>query len=223
MNNKNNLIELNNLTNFQNNILLAIDGVVGVGKSTLMNKFKEYKGYKAFPEPVVNNPVLSKFYSDRKRWSFPLQIFFLNKRFEHIKNTAKYNKVVLDRSIYCDIIFAKMLRDSGDMTKEEYDIYYELLHNMLEHAKKPTLTIYLEVSVDEAIRRIKKRGRDYELIVEREYWERLNRYYRDFFKNYTYSPVLKINVDNFDFENNPEDLNYILNLIDKKLNELKVA
>lgn len=199
--------------------MIVIDGVVGVGKSTLMNILAE-RGFIAYEEPVFDNPILEKFYYDRNRYSFPLQVFFLNKRFKHVKEAGTLENSVMDRSIYGDAIFAKMLCEKGEMTRCEFDLYKELLENMLEHVKAPKLMIYLEISVDEAIKRIQKRGRGYEQVVEREYWENLNKEYREYFENYTISPVLKINVDNLDFENVEEDREYVLGLIDKKLSEL---
>jgi deoxyadenosine/deoxycytidine kinase len=199
--------------------MLVIDGVVGVGKTTLMKILHE-GGYKPFEEPVYDNPILEKFYYDRTRYSFPLQIFFLNKRFKHIKEASMVHNAVMDRSIYGDVIFAKMLQESGEMSPEEFDLYLELFQNMIEHCMPPKLMVYLEISVDEAARRIQKRGRDYEKIVERGYWESLNSNYRHYFDSYSISPILKINVDNLDFENNPEDRKYILGLIDDKLKEL---
>ncbi|MNP64040.1 Deoxyguanosine kinase [compost metagenome] len=94
---------------------------------------------------------------------------------------------------------------------------------MIEHCQAPKLMVYLEISVDEAIQRISKRGRDYEQIVERAYWERLNSYYREYFNQYTSSPVLTINVDGLDFENNPADRQYVLSLIDAQLSELNIV
>lgn len=199
--------------------MIVIEGVVGVGKSSLMNVLSE-EGYEAFEEPVVDNPVLDKFYYDRSRYSFPLQVFFLNKRFEHIKKAAHVEHAVMDRSIYGDAIFARMLNLSNEMSDEEFAIYAELLENMLEHVHVPKLMVYLEVSVDVAMSRIQKRGRDYEQVVERNYWEKLNREYSTYFNAYNLSPVLKINVDNIDFENNPEDKAYVLNLINEKLNQI---
>ncbi|HHX52256.1 MAG TPA: deoxynucleoside kinase [Erysipelothrix sp.] len=201
--------------------MIVIEGVVGVGKSSLMRHIQKL-GYETFEEPVFDNPILEKFYYDRKRYSFPLQIFFLNKRFKHIKEASKIEKAVLDRSIYGDAIFAKLLHLNGEMEDEEYSTYEELLENMLEHVVPPKLMIYLEVSVDEAIRRIRKRGLDFEQIVEREYWQNLNDQYSSFFNQYSISPILKINVDNLDFEKRPEDLTYVLDLISKKLEELGV-
>jgi deoxyadenosine/deoxycytidine kinase len=202
--------------------MITIDGVVGVGKTTLLEILTKEKGYIPFVEPVVNNPILDKFYHDRERYSFPLQVFFLNERFKHIKSASLQEKAVLDRSIYGDLIFAKMLKDSGEMSEVEFEIYLDLFHNMLQHCKAPALMVYLEISPEVAIKRIEKRGRDYEQsdVVEADYWIRLNQEYRDYFSQYTFSPVLKINVDHLDFENNPEDRLYVLKLIDDKLKEI---
>lgn len=200
--------------------MIVIEGVVGVGKSSLMNILSE-SDYIAFEEPVVDNPVLDKFYYDRARYSFPLQVFFLNKRFEHIKKAALVSKAVMDRSIYGDAIFARMLNLADEMSDEEFAIYTELLENMLHHVQVPKLMVYLEISVDVAMQRIQKRGRDYEQVVEREYWEKLNKEYTTYFDGYDLSPVIKINVDNLDFENNPEDRKTVLNLIQNKILEIE--
>nr|WP_315672202.1 deoxynucleoside kinase [Clostridium sp. 19966] len=199
---------------------VVIDGVVGVGKSTLMKILSEI-GYTEFAEPVVDNPILEKFYYDRARYAFSLQIFFLNKRFKYIKEASSMGNAVMDRSIYGDCIFAKMLCDGGDMSKDEFELYRELLENMLEHVEPPKLMIYLETSVDAAMAKIKKRGRNYEQVVERAYWETLNKEYEAYFEAYNISPILKINVDALDFENNTEDRKYVLKLIEHKLSEIE--
>ncbi|UOQ84818.1 deoxynucleoside kinase [Gracilibacillus salinarum] len=203
--------------------MITIDGVVGVGKSTLMDIVVNEFGYTPFEEPVVNNPILDKFYYDRERYSFPLQVFFLNERFRHIKNASQLNKAVLDRSIYGDVIFAKMLKDSGDMSEEEFNIYKDLFGNMIEHCQPPALMIYLEASTDEAVRRITKRGRQYELDTEIAYWERLNKEYRHYFDEYNISSVLKINVDDLDFENNLDDRETVVELIRQELVKLELV
>lgn len=200
--------------------MIVVDGVVGVGKTTLMNILVEEFGYTAFLEPVVDNPILDKFYYDRKRYSFPLQIFFLNNRFRSIKEASLIDKAVLDRSIYGDLIFAKLLVENNEMDEEEYNIYTDLFENMVEHLCPPKLMIYLETSVDEAIKKINKRGRDYEMVVEKDYWLRLNEQYTEYFKDYNISPLLKINVDSLDFENNPKDREYVLGLIKDALNKI---
>lgn len=199
--------------------MIVVEGVVGVGKSSLMRILGEM-GYTQFEEPVVENPILDKFYYDRSRYSFPLQVFFLNKRFEHIKKAREVTNAVMDRSIYGDAIFARLLHLNDEMSDEEFGIYVELLENMLEHVARPRLMVYLEVSVDEAIRRIENRGRDYEQVVERDYWEKLNREYREYFGNYDLSPMITINVDNIDFEKNPEDRAFVLNKIQEALDTI---
>lgn len=200
--------------------MIVIDGVVGVGKTTLMNIMEE-RGYKCFEEPVVDNPILEKFYYNRERYSFSLQIFFLNKRFKNIKEASKVKNAVMDRSIYGDVIFAKMLNDAGEMCNEEFDLYSELFENMIEHCKAPKLLVYLETSVDAALDKINRRGREYEKIVERDYWEKLNSNYRAYFEQYNISPILKINVDGLDFENNQRDKDYVLGLIDEALEKIE--
>jgi deoxyadenosine/deoxycytidine kinase len=202
--------------------MIVIDGVVGVGKSTLMEILTKEMGLVAYEEPVVNNPILDKFYYNRERYSFPLQIFFLNERFRNIKMASQQPNAVLDRSIYGDLIFAKMLKDNGEMSIEEFNIYLNLFHNMIEHCKAPKLMIYLEISPEEAMKRIAKRGRSYEQVVEKEYWIKLNKNYQEYFAQYQFSPVLTINVDHLDFETNQADRQYVLSLIDKKLKSLEI-
>jgi len=197
--------------------VIVIDGVVGVGKTTLANILVKERGLVLFEEPVTTNPILDKFYADRKRYAFPLQVFFLNERFKHIQRAARMKNAVLDRSIYGDCIFAKMLYEGGEMTGEEFAIYQELFKNMIQFCEPPKLMIYLEVSPEEAVKRITKRGRDYELDTEMDYWIRLNREYRTYFEEYNASPVLKINVEHLDFENDPEHQKYVLELIDRNL------
>jgi len=180
---------------------INLAGVVGVGKSSLSECLGE-EGYTIFKEPVFENPLLDKFYYNKKRYAFPLQIFFLNKRFELIKEAGRLNNTVLDRSILEDTIFAKMLCDSGDMEKEEFKIYMELFKNMLEHVTPPDLMVYLRVSPKEAIRRINKRGREFEVQNEETYWHHLNDQYNSYFQNYNWSPLLILDVDEIDFVNN---------------------
>lgn len=201
---------------------IVIDGVVGAGKSTLTEILKDELSYTPYYEPVEDNPILDKFYYDRARYSFPLQVFFLNKRFKMVKEASETNSL-LDRSIYGDMIFAKMLRDSGEMSEEEYQLYKDLACNMFEHIQPPRLMIYLKNSVDCAIKKIANRGRDYEQIVEREYWEKLNKEYEDYFSQYDLSPLLVIDIEHLDFANNLEDRKIVVNMIKDKLNDLNLS
>lgn len=200
--------------------MITIEGVVGVGKTTLMEILVN-EGYNPIKEPVIDNPILDRFYHNRKRYSFPLQIFFLNKRFEQIHKVNPEMKNVMDRSIYGDAIFAKLLNENNELSDIEYEIFEELFDNLVKYIEKPKLLIYLETSTDHAMLRINQRGRGYEQAVERDYWEKLNNSYQEFFNNYSMSPVLKINVENLDFKNNSKDKEYVLSLINNKLKELE--
>lgn len=200
--------------------VICIDGVVGVGKSTLGELITQEFGIEFFREPVIDNPLLDKFYYDKKRYSFPLQIFFLNKRFQMIGEAIKLNNCLMDRSIYGDIIFSKMLCVDGEMTQEEYDIYEELLETMLKLVKKPKLMIYLKSSVDSAIGKIKERGRSYELEVPRAYWESLNKHYEAYFGAYNLSDILVFDMDKLDPRDKVEDREFIFGEIRKKLEQI---
>lgn len=193
--------------------MIYIDGVVGVGKSTLAKIISDEFGKTLYKEPVYDNPILEKFYHDKKKYSFPLQVFLLNKRLEMVKLADKNGGGVFDRAIYCDRVFADILYRDGDLIEDEYNLYIELSKNMFESLPVPKLLIYLETSVDNAIKKIEKRGREFELEMDRDYWEKLNNHYSEYFKDYSESKVIKVNVDNRDFLNNPEDRKYIIDLV----------
>lgn len=196
------------------NETIVIDAVVGAGKTSYMEMLSEEMKIPCFQEPVQENPLLDKFYYDRKRYAFPLQIYFLNRRFEMLKQASEAGEPrLMDRSIYGDMIFAKMLYEEGDMGKDEFILYRDLLTNMLDHVEAPKLMIYLKIDTDSAIERIKKRGRDYEQIVERDYWENLNKEYEDYFSNYNLSPLLVIDAAKYDIVGNLKDREKVLQII----------
>lgn len=203
------------------NETIVIDAVVGAGKTVYMEMLSEELKLPCFREPVQDNPILGKFYHDRKRYSFPLQIFFLNRRFEMLKQASELGKpVLMDRSIYGDMIFAKLLYEEGNMDKDEYILYRDLLKNMLDHVEAPKLMIYLKIDTDSAIKRIVKRGREYELIVEREYWETLNKEYESYFSEYNLSPLLVIDAAKYDITENPREKKEVLDIIRRKIAEV---
>ncbi len=203
------------------NETIVIDAVVGAGKTVYMEMLSEEMKIPCFQEPVQDNPILDKFYHDRKRYSFPLQIFFLNRRFQMLKQASALGKpTLMDRSIYGDMIFAKLLYEEGNMDKDEYLLYRDLLTNMLDHVDAPKLMIYLKIDTDSAIERIRKRGRDYEQIVERAYWENLNREYESYFQEYNLSPLLVIDAAKYDIMENPNDKKEVIKIIKQKIVEI---
>lgn len=201
--------------------MIIVEGTVGVGKSSLMEILSEEFGLTVFPEPVVNNPLLPLFYENMKQYGFALQVFFLNNRFRMIKEGQKLEGAIMDRSIYGDVIFAKMLHDQGNMSKAEIDCYLDLFANMMEHLPTPELVIYLRTDTESAIEKIKKRGRECEQNTDNQYWEDLNKEYDEYFSSYSISPSLVIDVSNIDYVNNKEDRDYIVKLIRDKLIEIR--
>ncbi len=197
---------------------INIAGVVGVGKSSLCSVLEQYS-FKIFKEPVVNNSLLAKFYADKKRYSLASQLFFLNKRFEMYKNCNSFHKSIIDRSLPEDGIFAKMLYETEQLDASEYEIYQEIFNNYLSNIQAPDLMIYLKIKPENAIQRIQKRGRSYELSQDPTYWYNLNNHYQAFFQNYSWSKLLTIQVDTLDFVSNPHDTNLILNIIQKALQQ----
>jgi deoxyadenosine/deoxycytidine kinase len=202
---------------------IVIEGSVGVGKSTLGRFLSEYTKIPLYEELVNNDTtiLLDKFYADQKRWSFALQIHFLNERFKMIKNINKSSTGILDRSIYGDNIFAQLLNEDGNMTNEEYNTYHTLLYNMLEHVQPPHLLVYLKSSTDVAVKRLNERNRGIESTVPFGYWDRLNNKYDSWYDNYNFSEKMCIEVDNFDVYNDSQR-EAVLNLIISKAKEIKM-
>ncbi len=210
-------------------MMIVLSGTIGAGKSTLATILSKHLGTEAFYEQVDDNPVLPLFYKDPKQYAFLLQIYFLNKRFESIKQALADDNNVLDRSIYEDALFFHMNADMGRATQQEVKVYDELLANMMQElpyaaAKKaPDLLIHIDISYDTMIKRIEKRGRDYEQPEQDpslvEYYHNLLSRYDDWYDQYDYSPKMKINGDQLDYVENEDDLKIVLNQIDTKLSE----
>jgi deoxyadenosine/deoxycytidine kinase len=201
--------------------VICIDGVVGAGKTTLGEIIANELGLHFFKEPVDNNPLLERFYHDQKRYSFPMQIYFLNKRFKMLKEAESLDGCIMDRSIYGDVIFARLLYIEGKMSKEEFELYEELLHNMLEHVKRPRLMVYLDITPAQAIERIRTRGRDYEQIVPHDYWNLLNEQYNLYFNQYNFSEMLVLDVNELDFREKGHAQDSVIEAIRSKLGVLE--
>lgn len=210
-------------------MLIVLAGTIGAGKSSLAAALGEHLGTEVFYEAVDNNPVLDLYYQDPKKYAFLLQIFFLNKRFKSIKEAYKADNNILDRSIFEDELFLTLNYKNGNVTKTELEIYQELLGNMLEELegmpkKRPDLLIYIDVSFDKMLERIEKRGRSFEQVDDNpgleDYYAQVHGEYPDWYENYQVSPKMKIDGNQLDFVQNPEDLKTVLEMVENKLKEL---
>jgi deoxyadenosine/deoxycytidine kinase len=182
-------------------IFVAIAGNIGTGKTTLTRLLSERFGWKAHFEAVTDNPYLADFYKDMARWSFPLQIFFLNNRFSAHQNVTKgADSAIQDRSIYEDAnIFARNLYETGQMEERDYRNYLELYKVMTQFLTPPDLVIYMKKSLPRLKERISMRGRDYEKAIPDSYLSSLNRYYDEWMAEYSLGKKLIIESDDLDF------------------------
>ncbi len=198
---------------------VSVAGNIGSGKSSLTRMLaKEFKWVPYF-ESVQNNPYLSDFYVDMKRWSFQLQVYFLSHRFNaHKKIIASKKSVIQDRSIYEDVeIFARNLYLMGRMEKRDYMNYRALFYEMTSYLKPPDLVVYLKADIKTLMKQIHLRGREFERSIEKTYLERLNRSYSSWIGKYDLGKVLVIESDEIDFVNNPEHFDMIISRIKKEL------
>ncbi|MDO4735420.1 MAG: deoxynucleoside kinase [Bacteroidia bacterium] len=201
---------------------IAVAGNIGSGKTTLTRLLSKSFGWQAQYEEVDFNPYLSDFYTDMQRWSFNLQIYFLNTRFKGIVDiqNSKEN-VIQDRTIYEDAqIFAANLHSMGLMSTRDFENYKSLFSLMISLVKPPDLLIYLKSSIPNLVSQIQKRGRDYESSIRIDYLQGLNERYEQWIESYTDGKKLIINVDELKFEDNPKDLSTIIDMINGELNGL---
>jgi deoxyadenosine/deoxycytidine kinase len=201
---------------------IAIAGNIGSGKTTLTRLLSKHYKWEAHFEDVDENPYLNDFYNDMQRWSFNLQIYFLNSRFTQILDIRKSGKtVVQDRTIYEDAhIFAPNLHAMGLMSSRDFDNYYSLFKLMSSLVQPPELLIYLRASVPTLVNQIQKRGRDYENTIRLDYLKRLNERYEAWIGKYNLGKLLVIDVDHLNFGEKNADLSSIINKIDAEIHGL---
>ncbi len=205
-------------------LFVAVAGNIGAGKSSLARMLGARFQWKPYYESVDDNPYLSDFYADMSRWSFHLQIYFLANRFKCHKQIVESNEsVIQDRSIYEDAeIFARNLYDIGKMSERDYTNYVSLFHVMMEYLKAPDLMIYLRANVDTLTRQIHKRGRDFEMGIQRSYLEQLNALYEDWISHYKLGPLLILESDELDFVARSKDFEYIIRRVKEGLPQLQL-
>jgi deoxyadenosine/deoxycytidine kinase len=201
---------------------IAIAGNIGSGKTTLTGLLARHFGWEPHYEDVDTNPYLNSFYEDMQRWSFNLQIYFLNSRFRQVVAIRKSGKtVVQDRTIYEDAnIFAPNLHVMNLMSTRDFDNYRSLFELMSSFIQPPDLLIYLRASVPTLVNQIQKRGREYENAIRLDYLKNLNEMYEDWIGQYNLGKLLIVDVDNLKFSENAEDLGNIIERINAQLHGL---
>ncbi|ANZ58082.1 deoxyguanosine kinase [Fructilactobacillus lindneri] len=210
-------------------MVIITAGMIGVGKTTLTGKIAKHLGTKPFYEPVGDNPVLPLYYKDPKQYGFLLQIYFLNKRFSMIKKALQDDNNVLDRSIYEDALFTKENNAEGNISDVELEVYLKLLDNMMRELdelpkKQPDLLVYAATDFETILKRIQKRGRDYEQFEGnpelKNYYYKMWTAYQKWYKDYDISPKMKIDLQKYDLSDD-KNTAIILNQIDDKLKTIR--
>jgi deoxyadenosine/deoxycytidine kinase len=201
---------------------LAIAGNIGAGKTTLTGMLSKHYGWDAHFEDANTNPYLSDFYDDMKRWSFNLQIYFLNSRYRQILDIRKGERTVIqDRTIYEDAkIFAPNLHEMGLMAERDFQNYTSLFELMTSQVQAPDLLVYLKASIPTLVDHIQTRGREYEGSMSLDYLKRLNNRYDAWIESYDKGPLLVISADNINFIDNKEDFGMIINKIEAEIGGL---
>lgn len=201
---------------------IAIVGNIGAGKTTLTGLLAKHLGWEPQYEAVDHNPYLEDFYNDMKRWSFNLQIYFLNSRFQHMLELQKNKEnIIQDRTIYEDAyIFAENLRDMDLMSARDFKNYSEIFESVLEFINPPDLLIYLKASVPTLVDNIQLRGREYEAGIRLDYLSKLNDKYEKWINSYKGGKLLILDKDKLDFANNTEDLSFVIQQVEREINGL---
>lgn len=201
---------------------IAVAGNIGSGKTTLTKLLADHYKWESHFEDVDENPYLNDFYNDMQRWSFNLQVYFLNSRFNQVTDIRRNEKnVIQDRTIYEDAyIFAPNLHAMGLMTTRDFENYFSLFSLMDTFISPPDLLIYLRASVPALVNQIQQRGRDYEESIRLDYLKRLNERYEAWISTYDKGKLLIVDVDNNNFHEDPEDLGKIINNIDAEIHGL---
>jgi len=201
---------------------IAVAGNIGAGKTTLTGLLSKHYGWVPNYEVVDYNPYLNDFYNDMQRWSFNLQVYFLNTRFKQIVDIHNSGDTVIqDRTIYEDAeIFAPNLHSMGLMSTRDFKNYKSLYDLMISLIKPPDLLIYLRASISTLVNQIQKRGREYENSIRLDYLRQLGERYELWIKEYKLGKLLIINVDDINFESRKEDLRYVIDKIDAQIHGL---
>jgi deoxyadenosine/deoxycytidine kinase len=205
-----------------NNLHIAVSGNIGAGKTTLTGLLSKHYGWDAHFEDADENPYMNDFYAEMQRWSFNMQIYFLNNRYSQVLEIRDGKKgVIQDRTIYEDAyIFAPNLHSMGLMTTRDFETYFSLFNLLDKFVQQPDLLVYLRASVPRLVSQIQNRGREYEEAIRLDYLKRLNERYEAWVSTYDKGKLLIIDIDNNNFRDEPEDLGAIIHKIDTELHGL---
>ncbi len=200
---------------------VAVAGNIGSGKTTLTRLLAKHFKWKAHFEDVENNPYLNSFYEDMQRWSFNLQVYFLNSRFRQVIDIRRSGKnVIQDRTIYEDAyIFAPNLHSMNLMSTRDFENYISLFELMSSFIEAPDVLIYLRATIPTLVKQIQNRGREYEESIRLDYLKLLNERYENWINKYNLGKLLIVDVDNLDFKN-PEDLSIVIERVNAEINGL---
>lgn len=201
---------------------IAVAGNIGSGKTTLANMLAKHYGWDIQLEDNDDNPYISDFYEDMQRWSFNLQVYFLNVRYNNIKKIRENDRpTIQDRTIYEDAnIFAPNLHAMGLMSTRDFENYTSLFSSLNSMIEPPDLLIYLRGTIPTLVKQIQQRGRDYEDSIRLDYLKRLNERYEAWISTYKHGKLVILNIDELDFENDSNDANFVINKIEAELNGL---
>lgn len=201
---------------------IAVAGNIGSGKTTLTRLLAKHYQWDPHYETLEDNPYITDFYEDMQRWSFNLQVYFLNSRFNSVQRIRESGKdVIQDRTIYEDaFIFAPNLHSMGLMSTRDFDTYQAIFSSVKTMIPGPDLMIYLRAGIPALVNQIQRRGREYEDSIRLDYLKRLNERYEAWISTYRDGKLLIVEVDEMDFENNPEDLGQIISKVDAEIHGL---
>ncbi len=204
-------------------IVISIAGTVGIGKSSLTKALSDSLGFKTSFESVEENPYLEKFYADQAHYGFHLQVYFLAEKMKSEKEISSYGGgFIQDRTIFEDVeIFARMNYDKGNMSEDDFRTYRNIYDVIQPFFDGPDLVIYLDADRETVLKRINDRGRDGEVETPIEYWDDLYERYEKWIKTYNHSPVLRINVNEYDLFSSPESIEIVLSKIGRIIAKTK--
>lgn len=201
---------------------IAVAGNIGAGKTSLTSLLAKHFNWDVHYEDTETNPYLTDFYDDMSRWSFNLQIYFLNSRYKQVLEIQQgAHPVIQDRTIYEDAhIFAPNLYEMGLMSRRDFDNYIDLFNTMSSQVRAPDLLIYLQAGIPTLVSHIQTRGRDYEGSISLDYLKKLNERYEQWIQGYSDGPLLIVNTDHLDFIDKQDDLRTIIEMVDGEINGL---